>query len=91
MPLIDAQAEGTDQPTRSSALAPRSLRRFLPPWWTLGFPLLGAAGVAAWQAANAADGASTLAVFFVSLLWPGVVAFVAILAFVLLGWNLDID
>jgi hypothetical protein len=66
-------------------------RRFLPPWWTLGFPLLAAAGVAAWRAAGASDGESVLGVFLVSLLWPGAIAFVAVLAFVLLGWNLDID
>jgi hypothetical protein len=67
------------------------LRRFLPPWWTLGFPLLGAAGLAAWQAANAPAGESALMTFLISLIWPGAIAFAAVLAFVLLGWNLDID
>ena len=65
-------------------------RRFVPPWWTLGFPLLATAGLAAWQAANAED-ESTLAVFFSSLIWPGAVAFGVVLVFVVLGWALDID
>lgn len=91
MPVIDRHAEGTDPSTRPSAFIPQSVRRFLPPWWTLGFPLVGAAGVAAWQTANATEGESALAVFLISLLWPGIIAFVAVLAFVLLGWNLDID
>jgi hypothetical protein len=65
-------------------------RRFVPPWWTLGFPLLATAGLAAWQAANAED-ESTLFVFFSSLLWPGVIAFGVVLVFVILGWALDID
>ena len=66
-------------------------RRFLPPWWTLGFPLLAAAGLAAWRAAGAAEGEAVLGVFLTSLLWPGAAAFGAVLLFVLLGWNLDID
>jgi len=66
------------------------LRRFLPPWWTLGFPLLAAAGLAAWQAANA-DGDPVLFVFLSSLIWPGAIAFAVVLAFVVLGWNLEID
>jgi hypothetical protein len=66
-------------------------RRFMPPWWTLGFPLLATAGLAAWRAAGAGDGESTSAVFLTSLVWPGAVAFAVVLGFVLLGWNLDID
>jgi hypothetical protein len=88
---MDEYAKGETDPTPSSILRPPSFRRFLPPWWTLGFPLLGAAGVAAWRAAGAADGESALGVFFLSLIWPGVISFVAVLVFVLLGWNLDID
>jgi hypothetical protein len=65
-------------------------RRFLPPWWTLGFPLLATAGLAAWRAANAGDD-SPSAVFFTSLIWPGAVAFAVVLVFVVLGWALDID
>ncbi len=65
-------------------------RRFVPPWWTLGFPLLATIGLAAWQAANAGDD-STVAVFFTSLIWPGAVAFGVVLVFVILGWALDID
>jgi hypothetical protein len=65
-------------------------RRFVPPWWTLGFPLLAAAGLAAWQAANAGDDPA-LTVFVSSLLWPGAVAFAIVLVFVVLGWALDID
>lgn len=65
-------------------------RRFVPPWWTLGFPLLATAGLAAWQAANAED-QSTLAVFLSSLIWPGAIAFAIVLVFVVLGWALDID
>ena len=88
---MEKHGEGADQPTRTSVLSPRAVRRFLPPWWTLGFPLLGAAGVATWRAANAPDGESALGVFLIGLIWPGGIAFVAVLAFVLLGWNLDID
>jgi uncharacterized membrane protein YdjX (TVP38/TMEM64 family) len=68
----------------------RGWQRFVPPWWTLGFPLLATAGLAAWQAANAED-QSTLAVFFSSLIWPGAIAFALVLVFVILGWALDID
>jgi len=66
-------------------------RRFLPPWWTLGFPLLATAGIAAWRAANASEHEAAAAVFLVSLLWPGAAAFGLVLVFVVLGWNLDID
>jgi len=66
-------------------------RRFLPPWWTLGFPLLAAAGLAGWRAANAGEGAAAVIVFLTSLAWPGAVAFGVVLLFVILGWNLDID
>jgi len=66
-------------------------RRFVPPWWTLGFPLLAAAGLAAWRAANAAEGDSAAAAFLASLAWPGAIAFAVVLLFVVLGWNLDID
>ncbi len=66
-------------------------RRFVPPWWTLGFPLLAAAGLAAWRAANAGGDASTLAVFLTSLLWPGAIMFAGVLVVVILGWTLDID
>ena len=66
-------------------------RRFLPPWWTLGFPLLATAGLAAWRAAGAGEDESTAAVFLTSLFWPGAIAFGVILIIVLLGWNLDID
>jgi hypothetical protein len=65
-------------------------RRFVPPWWTLGFPLLATAGLAAWQAANARD-ESTLTVFVTSLFWPGAIAFGLVLVFVILGWALEID
>ena len=66
-------------------------RRFVPPWWTLGFPLLAAAGLAAWRAANAGEDDATLDVFLASLLWPGAAAFAVVLLFVILGWTLDID
>jgi hypothetical protein len=66
-------------------------RRFVPPWWTLGFPLLAAAGLAAWMAAGAGDGESGALVFLTGLVWPGAIAFGVVLVFVLLGWNLDID
>lgn len=66
-------------------------RRFVPPLWTLGFPLLAAAGLAAWRTANAAEGDSALSVFSTSLLWPGAIAFGVVLVVVVLGWTLDID
>ena len=65
-------------------------RRFVPPWWTLGFPLLATAGLAAWRAANAGD-ESTLTVFVTSLFWPGAIAFGVVLVIVILGWALEID
>ena len=65
-------------------------RRFLPPWWTIGFPVLATAGLAAWRAANA-QGDPALTVFLSSLLWPGAIAFGVVLVFVILGWSLDID
>jgi hypothetical protein len=65
-------------------------QRFLPPWWTLGFPLLATAGLAAWRAANAGDDSAAI-VFITSLVWPGVIAFGVVLLFVVLGWALDID
>ena len=68
-----------------------SWRRFLPPWWTLGFPLLATAGLAAWQTADRAAGEAALPVFLASLLWPGGIAFGLVLLFVILGWTLDID
>ena len=66
-------------------------RRLLPPWWTLGFPLLATAGLAAWRAASASEGESGTAVFFTSLLWPGAAAFGIVSLMVVLGWVLDID
>lgn len=66
-------------------------RRFLPPWWTLGFPIVATAGLAAWQAANASESESALSVFFSSLLWPGGIAFFVVLVFVWLGWTLELD
>lgn len=66
-------------------------RRLMPPWWTLGFPLVAAAGLAAWRAAGADEGGSSALLFLTSLLWPGAAAFGVVLVFVLLGWNLDID
>ncbi len=66
-------------------------RRFVPPLWTLGFPLLAAAGLAAWRAANAGKDDSIVIVFLTSLAWPGAIAFGVVLVFVILGWTLDID
>ncbi len=66
-------------------------RRFIPPLWTLGFPVLAAAGLAAWRAASAGEGDSTIAVFLTNLAWPGAIAFGVVLVFVILGWTLDID
>ncbi len=70
---------------------PAGWRRFVPPWWTLGFPLLATLGLAAWRAANAGEGDSTATVFLASLAWPGVIAFGVVLVFVVLGWSLEID
>ena len=66
-------------------------RRLLPPWWTLGFPLLATLGLAAWRAANAGEDERVFAVFLTSLAWPGAIAFAVVLVFVILGWTLDID
>ena len=90
----DDQTAHEPRPTQSSALSPQSwrrVRRFLPPWWTLGFPLLAMAGLAGWRAANAGAGESVFGVFLQSLVWPGAIAFAVVLLFVCLGWNLDID
>jgi hypothetical protein len=64
-------------------------RRFVPPWWTAIFPLLAAAGLAAWQTANSAEGGA--GVFLASLIWPGGAAFLLVLVVVWLGWTLDLD
>jgi hypothetical protein len=64
-------------------------RRFVPPWWTVLFPLIVMVGVAGWHAATAeSDGA---AAFASGLIWPGLAAFAAVAAMVWLGWVLDID
>jgi hypothetical protein len=70
---------------------PQGWRRFVPPWWTLGFPLLATIGLAAWRAASAAEGESTATVFVTSLVWPGIIAFAVVALMVVLGWVLDID
>lgn len=67
---------------------PGGLRRYLPPWWTLSFPLVADAGFAAWRAANADDAATA---FASNLIWPGAAVFGVVLVMVLLGWALDID
>lgn len=66
-------------------------RRFTPPWWTLGFPLIATVGIAAWQAANAGADQTTSSAFLASLLWPGAAAFGIVVLMVWLGWILDID
>jgi anti-sigma factor RsiW len=88
---MDDRGVREPEQTRFSASNPQSLRRFLPPWWTLVFPVIGAAGLAAWRAAGADEGESVVRLFLVSLVWPGILAFLAVFAVVLLGWNLDID
>lgn len=70
---------------------PEGWRRFVPPWWTLGFPVLATVGIAGWQAANAGQGQSTLGLFVSSVLWPGAAAFAIVLVIVWLGWTLEID
>ena len=69
--------------------SPPAWRRFVPPWWTLLFPLVVTLGVAAWRAASAADGRA--GAFLEGLLWPGLAAFALVAAMVWLGWVLDID
>ncbi len=64
-------------------------RRFLPPWWTVFFPLLVMGGVAVWQGARAEDDA--IAAFLRGLVWPGLGAFALVAVIVWLGWVLDID
>lgn len=66
-------------------------RRFIPPWWTAGFPLIATVGIAAWRAANAAADRTTTSTFVASLIWPGAAAFAIVALFVWLGWILDID
>lgn len=70
---------------------PEGLRRFLPPWWTLGFPLVATAGVSAWLAANRGAGEDAASVFLTGLLWPGAAVFALVLVIVWLGWVLEID
>ena len=65
------------------------IRRFVPPWWTVFFPLAVALGVAAWRAAGA-DG-DQLGAFVGGFIWPGMGAFAAVALMVWLGWVLDID
>ncbi len=67
----------------------RGQRRFLPPWWTVFFPVLVMAGVAAWEGAKADSGAA--GAFFSGLVWPGLGAFALVAVIVWLGWVLDID
>ncbi len=71
------------------SLSPAAWRRFVPPWWTLLFPLIVALGVGAWRAASATDGQA--GAFFDGLLWPGMAAFALVSVMVWLGWVLDID
>lgn len=64
-------------------------RRFLPPWWTVFFPVAVMIGVAAWLAAG--EDGSKASAFFTGMVWPGLGAFALVAAIVWLGWVLDID
>ena len=64
-------------------------RRFVPPWWTIFFPLLAALGVGAWYAGSAEG--DRLSAFLDGLLWPGSGAFAAVALMVWLGWVLDLE
>ena len=66
-----------------------SERRWLPPWWTLLFPLLSWLGTGVWKAASASG--EMAEAFAQGLVWPGLAVAGAVLLMVWLGWVLDID
>lgn len=73
----------------SDAEEPEGWRRFVPPWWTVFFPIVVAIGAAVWHAA--ASGGNHTTAFVSGLLWPGGAAFLVVALMVWLGWVLDID
>ena len=69
--------------------SPPPWRRFVPPWWTVFFPLTVTAGFAGWQAATAEQDQASA--FLTGLAWPGLAVFAVVTVIVWLGWVLDID
>lgn len=62
----------------------------LPPRWVVLLALATDAGVAAWRSATA-TGTHQPGYFLLSLIWPGVLVFLAVYVVAWLGWALEID
>jgi hypothetical protein len=61
-----------------------------PPWWCLLFVLAGMLGTAVWRVITGGTAAG-LALYFTSLIWPGLAIGAVIAVVVWLGWVLDLD
>jgi hypothetical protein len=83
--MVDAREHRDEDGTAAGA----DRRRFVPPWWTVLFPVAVTLGVAGWRAATA--DADAPAAFGAALLWPGAAVFAVVALIVWLGWVLDID
>jgi anaerobic C4-dicarboxylate transporter len=70
--------------------SPRLSRLHLPPLWTLILAAAVGAVVVAWRIVGYRSTGAT-PVNFLSVLWPGLVAIVAVYGIAWLGWALDID
>lgn len=60
-----------------------------PPWWLLLLALAADLGTGAWRLITATHGSAAL--FFGSLVWPGVVIALVVGAVAWLGWTLDLE
>jgi hypothetical protein len=68
------------------------VRRFipLPPWWLWPLAIVTDIGTGVWRLITA-DHNRDAALFFASLVWPGLPIAAVVLAVAWLGWSLDLE
>lgn len=70
------------EPQRSAFLKP-------PPWWLIALAVVTDLGTGVWRLISADHG--SVALFFGSLAWPGLVIALAVAVVAWLGWTLDLE
>jgi hypothetical protein len=73
-----------DEPSRHSRILQP------PPWWLFALAAAGDLGTATWRVISAGHNGDA-ALFFGSLIWPGLVIAAVVAAVAWLGWTLDLE
>jgi hypothetical protein len=79
-------------PAMTESRSRHGIRRFipLPPWWLWPLALVTDLGTGVWRLITASSNRDA-ALFFGSMLWPGLLIAAIVLAVAWLGWSLDLE